>query len=360
MSFITWVVVALFVLKILRMSWTRFHSGATGDFYYFWDAGAKVLSGHAARAYMAHAIPGGSLLPLPHPPPFLLLVPVLALLPVGVSLFLFLAVTGAAYVVTARQPVRVALANPTVPYNVYWAQTGFLTSAILFGGLNRLAARPVTSGIVLGFMVIKPHLAILIPVALVAARQWKALAAAAGSVAAEIALAAFSFGPAIYVAWWTSIRRFGGSVEGGAYRWTDLSSVYALLRSLGLNDLAALAGQGLSATAAGIIVVLSWRQNWESRTSVLAAATMLVPPYLCSHDAVMMVGPLGWLAARSNWRVAIVWLLLLIPWFNTTLPNPLSLGFGVPDTTPIAAALSLFFLWRDREDDQSTLRMVSS
>jgi hypothetical protein len=68
----------------------------------------------------------------------------------------------------------------------------------------------------------------------------------------------------------------------------------------------------------------------------------------------MMVVPLGLIAARSAWRAAIVWFLLLVPWFNVTMMNPALLPFdliGGPDTTPIAAGLSLFFLWQDRSKD---------
>lgn len=360
---VSWLIAAVFAWKMVRISIGRFEANRASDFYYFWDAGANVLAGHAARAYTTHAIPGSFLFPLPHPPPFLLVAAPLALLPLQLSLLLFLGLTGVAYVLTARQPVRVALANPTAAYNVKWAQTGFLTSSILFGGVNWIAKRPLVAGAILGLMVIKPHLALLIPVALAAGRHGKAFAAAAASVAVQVALAAIAFGPSIYLAWWKSIAHFEGALEVQFWRWTDLSSTYAFLRWWGLNTYAAYAGQTLTAIGAALLVARSWRQDWSSKAAVLAAATMLVPPYLCSHDAVMMVVPLGLIAARSAWRAAIVWFLLLVPWFNVTMMNPALLPFdltGGPDTTPIAAALSLLFLWQERAKDQSSLRIVSS
>ena len=360
---ITWLVAAVFVWKMARIILGRVETGRASDFYYFWDAGANVLAGHAARAYTTHAIPGGFLWPLPHPPPFLLLAAPLALLPLGVSLALFLGITGLAYVLTARQPLRIALANPTAPYNVRWAQTGFLTSSILFGGLNWLRKRPLVSGAVLGLMVIKPHLAVFIPLALAAGRHWKSLAAAAASVAAQIVITAIAFGPAIYVAWWKSITHFAQLLDRQFWRWSDLSSTYGFLRWWGLGSPAALTGQALTAVAGALLVFQSWRHDWSSKGAVLAAATLLVPPYLGADDAVMMVVPLGLIAARSAWRGALLWFLLLVPWFNPAMINSGRLPFDVagwPDTTPIAAALALYFLWIARQSDQSTLRIVSS
>lgn len=349
-----WLIVAVFAWKILQISVQRLQFGWVSDFYYFWDAGANVLAGQPERAYTTHMTPLGELWPLPHPPPFLLIAPLFALMPVQVSLLLFLSVSGILYVATARQPLRIALANPTVPYNVKWAQTGFLTSAILFGGLNFIKRRPLIAGAILGLMIIKPHLGVFIPVALASGRQWKAFAAAAASSALLILLAAIAFGPEIYLAWLKSIGHFGGVLPERFWEWSQLSSTYAFLRWWGLNSPAAFVGQALTAVAGGLLVAQSWRRDWHSKAAILAAATMLVPPYLCSHDAVMMVVPLGVIAARSLWRAAIVWFLLLVPWFNVAMFNRALLPFDVsggPDPTPIAAALSLLFLWQWRNDD---------
>ena len=54
--------------------------------------------------------------------------------------------------------------------------------------------RQVWAGILLGMATIKPQLGLLLPVALVAARQWRALAAAAATVAALVLLSAWAFG----------------------------------------------------------------------------------------------------------------------------------------------------------------------
>src|SRR3546814_10633706 len=55
---------------------------------------------------------------------------------------------------------------------------GFLTAALLIGGLRLLGAKPIVAGILFGILTVKPQLGILLPFALLAARQWTAIAAA--------------------------------------------------------------------------------------------------------------------------------------------------------------------------------------
>jgi hypothetical protein len=119
------------------------------------------------------------------------------------------------------------------------------------------------------------------------------------------------------------------------------------LRWVGANHQAALAAQLLAAAAAAIVVFKAWHEDWESRVAVLASAALLVPPYLFTYDAVILIVPLGWLAKRDGWRVLAVWLLLLVALLGTTFLStsvlPLSTGY-LPNTTSLAAALSLVFL----------------
>src|SRR5437588_4951790 len=86
-----------------------------------------------------------------------------------------------------------ALATPAVFVNTYCGQNGVWTAAFLGGGLCLLQRRPVIAGVLFGLQAYKPHLALMIPVALLAGRQWRAIAAATVTFAllllASIALA---------------------------------------------------------------------------------------------------------------------------------------------------------------------------
>lgn len=332
-----------------RVIWLHSTGSTVGDFYYFWDAARHVLRGEAAQVYVAHATPAGPLEPLAYPPPFLLLVAPFGLIRYGASLVLWLTLTGFFCLLAARQPVRLALVHPPTAYNVQFGQTAFLTSAMLLGGANRLDRRPLVAGALLGLLVVKPHLGLLLPVALAAGRKWASLVAAAVTAVALTALAAITFGPGIYRAWWAAIPQYGNWLVTGFWRWNLLASVYGVLRWA--DHGVALAVHVLVAVAAALIVFKAWRQNWDSKVPVLAAAAVLVPPYLFTYDAVLLVAPFGWLAARQPWRALIVWTLLLVPLLGTSFLStsllPLAAG-DLPNTTPVAAALSLLFLWMER------------
>src|SRR4029077_284984 len=66
---------------------------------------------------------------------------------------------------------------PAVAFNIGSGQNAFLTSALLIGGFILLPSRPGAGGVLLGVLTYKPQLWLLAPVALVAAREWRALAA---------------------------------------------------------------------------------------------------------------------------------------------------------------------------------------
>src|SRR5260370_28092721 len=77
--------------------------------------------------------------------------------------------------VIVRRPVAIALvlACPFTAWNFIAGQNGFLTGALLGGSLLCLERQPVLAGILIGCLSYKPQFGILLPVALIAARQWR-------------------------------------------------------------------------------------------------------------------------------------------------------------------------------------------
>ena len=74
------------------------------------------------------------------------------------------------------------------------AQTGLLTGALLVGAAALVDKRPVASGLLIGALIIKPHLAILLPFWLAAGGRWRAFIAAGASVAGLLGLSWLVFG----------------------------------------------------------------------------------------------------------------------------------------------------------------------
>ena len=344
--------------KMAHVTWGHMQSNGRIDFFSFWDAGTKTLRHRAAEIYVPRMSYGGLAQPLGYPPPFLLVTAPLALLTYGAALALWLTLTGLAYFLSARQPLRLAILNPPAAYNILLGQTGFLTSALLVGGANSIAATPLIGGALLGAAIVKPHLALMVPVALIAGREWRALASGAATAVFLLAAAAIAFGPHIYADWWGSASQYRDLLQGGFWHFNMLASAYGALRWSGLGNTAALLGQLAIAILAASVVAISWRERWKSKVAVLAAATLLSSPYLFSYDAVLMIAPLGYLATSRSWRAVAIWVLMLEPLFAKIgrydyLPF---LTANLPNIIPLAAALSLFFLWQDRKEQRAEER----
>ena len=70
------------------------------------------------------------------------------------------------------------LLAPTTLITLIQGQNGLLTSALVVGGMRVMRALPIAGGVLAGSAMIKPQLAILLPLALLSAGYWRTLAAA--------------------------------------------------------------------------------------------------------------------------------------------------------------------------------------
>ncbi|MEJ0045167.1 MAG: glycosyltransferase family 87 protein [Rhodospirillales bacterium] len=144
-------------------------------------AGRLARAGLAVDAYRlevltkaeqeAAVVQGGSL-PFLYPPPILLLCAAVAGLPFAIAWLAFEAAGLVPLVLALRRllPQRWALlpllTAPAVLMNLGSGQTGFYTAASFAWAAVLLDRRPALAGAALGVLVAKPHLAVLVPVAL--------------------------------------------------------------------------------------------------------------------------------------------------------------------------------------------------
>src|SRR5580704_14796499 len=186
------------------------------DFSNVWAAGKLVLDGEQAAPYdpaRQHEAEkktfGGREVPFygwHYPPLFLMVAAGLALLPYGWALLAWMALTLPAYLVVIRsivprpETLLVAAAFPAVLVNLGHGQNGFLTAALLGGGLLLLDKRPTLAGVLIGLLAYKPQFGLLIPLVLVATARWRVIAAATATVLAAGALTSVLLGPAVWVA----------------------------------------------------------------------------------------------------------------------------------------------------------------
>lgn len=251
-----------------------------------------------------------------YPPIFIFFALPLAYLSYLASYVGWLAATALPYLAAMRTILRdqwfwlLALASPPVFFNVMYGQTGFLTAGLIGLGLALIPRRPLVAGILIGLASCKPHFGVLIPFALVAARQWRTFVSAALTVVVLALASALAFG---IDSWYGFIGSAGNSVEGfqaGAYKWKVLSSVLGLLHSLGLRAGLAWYGQIIAAFCSLLLVVWAWRGSEEYRDlrcAILCAATLLAVPMVYLYDLMLIVPAMAWLWSDMQKRGAARW-----------------------------------------------------
>ena len=166
------------------------------DVWGFWTFGRYALTHAPATIYddaALHAFQTGlgipdenGFYPYPYPPWFLLAVTPLGWLPYPAAALLWRGVTFGGLVLAVgawRWPrdgqwdraLLLAVA-PACAVSFVVGQNGFLTAALMLGGVRLLPGRPVLGGALLGALAYKPQLAILVPFFLLFGGHWRALA----------------------------------------------------------------------------------------------------------------------------------------------------------------------------------------
>jgi alpha-1,2-mannosyltransferase len=335
----------------------NFVSRNVGDFLSFWAAGAMALEGHAAASYdpVAHhhvqerVVTFTGWLPFGYPPPFLFFLLPIGLMPYALAAVTWTASTLAFYVLAARRLFKgwmvPALAFPPVLLNGVIGQNGFWTASLFLGGIALLAERPVVAGILLGTLAIKPQLAVLIPIALIAGREWRALGAAILTGLFWIVSSLAVFGTETWRAFLTSLSTFAGFARDGSIGWSKMTSVYASARLAGLSETAAWIIHGAGILAGLMFVWQVWRNSRDPliRAAALVPATLLVSPYLYFYDQIILIAPLIWLARQgtNRWLLASLFVLPVLTIAQLWLAAPLV------NLSALLTLASLALVWRE-------------
>ena len=296
------------------------------DFSSFYAAGSLVLDGRAGDVYdmAAHyareqqtfgaATPYYGWL---YPPIFLLIATPLALLPYPLALATWQGGTCALYLAViaailrrprqdggaiARLWLPVAAAFPAVFINLGHGQNGFLTAGLLGAALVVLPKRPVLSGVLFGLLAYKPQFAVVIPVALLAAGQWRTILAAGATVIALATATYLAFGPEL---WWAFAASTETSrkllLEQGDVGFEKLQSVFAAVRMVGGGISLAYIAQGIASVLAVGSVAWSWRSRRDPdlNAALLMVATLLASPHVLDYDLMILAPAMAFLVAAG-------------------------------------------------------------
>ena len=205
-----------------------------------------------------------------------------------------------------RETLWLLAAFPGTYTNLAYGQNGFLSAAFLGGGLYLITRRPIIAGILFGLLTFKPHLGILVPLALICARQWTAFTSAAVTTVLVSAASLMVFGMEPWAAFFDNLTGAAGRVSEGLFPLQKMPSLYATLVLLNVDRALAMAIQGILAILVTVPVAWLWwkRGATPAAMALLVAGTLLVSPYLYEYDLMVMavaIGLLAWEGYRGGW-----------------------------------------------------------
>ena len=296
------------------------------DFSSFYAAGTLVLDGRAGDVYdmAAHyarqqQIFGAS---TPYygwlyPPIFLLIATPLAAMPYPLALLVWQGASFALYLVviggiarrmkmpgTAQGPLWLLIAAgfPAVLVNFGHGQNGCLSAGLLGAALLALPARPLAAGLLFGLLAYKPQLGIVIPLALLAAGQWRCILAAGITAMALVCISSLLFGVELWPAFAASMeisRKL--LLEQGDVGFAKLQSVFAAVRLWGGSVALAYATQALASAVVLCGVAWTWHAKVDPdlKAALLVVATLLASPHVLDYDLTILAVAIAFFARHG-------------------------------------------------------------
>lgn len=206
----------------------------------------------------------------------------------GLAVYLF-ATTG-----KARPSLRAyaLLLAPATIENALAGQVGFFTAALFFAGITLVDRRPILAGVLLGCLTFKPHMGMLIPLALLAAGLWRPFLSAALTTLALVGLSVALFGLEAWIAYVEAVvpaQRWLLEVGTGYYVYM-MPSAFMAARNLGLDpDVGYLLQVPFGLFAAGLVYwAFRHRSDRSLQLQLLIVATFIFNPYIFTYDMTLL------------------------------------------------------------------------
>ena len=340
------------------------------DFLVFWSASSMARTGDPAsvydfqKFYKVEQTIADYPNPWVYPPTYLLMVLPLSLLPYLPSFIVWILSTCCIYLIVIRRiaphPITawLALAYPGTFQNIVHGQNGFLSTALLGGGLLLLDNFPLMAGILFGLLCYKPHFAILVPIALAAGKYWKALAAMVVSSVCFILLSGIALGWRTWAAFYNNISSPIMILIQEKSLWIKMPTTFASFLLAGFNLSLAGAFHGFVMFGAVIIVVWVWYKEAPLyiRGSALISGILLFTPYAYYYDLSLLALPLAWLGwecFRGGWELMEQRILIII-WLLPIIAPSIAIALGL-QISPILIGFLLFITLRQSYENKSLL-----
>lgn len=266
----------------------------TPDFTMLW-AGARFAVTRPHETYDWAAVTAAQMslrppvgpLPFPYPPSALPLMAPFGLLAFWPAYWSWTILSAAAFWTAARRitssPLLVFI-MPQMVLAIVLGQTTLWIGALMIWGVLVLPSRPIIAGALFGVAAaIKPQFAILVPVAVIAGRHWRAIPGGVAGLGAMLLLS-LPFGPFLWRDWAAVLGEHPAIVSGYGLDVLGASPLQ-LLKVLGLPI-------WLHAIFVAFAIWLVWRtfrgSDGKQRVLVLLIATLIATPYAIRYELGML------------------------------------------------------------------------
>lgn len=345
------------------------------DFVNVYVSGEAVREGKAADVYdwkkqedRQHQFeisgkgtrPWNGFVPWLYPPMFLGVAWLVSFLPYYTALVAYFTVGFAAcafvlYKLAGFKESKWAIAAfPGLFINPIFGNTGYITIALLGGGLFLLDTSPITAGVLFSLLSYKPQFFVLIPLALAVGRYWKALFSTCIGAGVLMLLSLLAFGSESWKGFLDGLplaRSF--ILESPRDYWLGtMHTVFSMVRLWGGSIKEAFLIQGAVSVAAAAVLAWIWSHKGTSlavRAASLCAVLILASPYSFVYDEILLAIPIALLAQEGILKgflpyekifLFVLWLLpLKFHDMGEHYPFPLTL------TPPLLVGL-IYLSWR--------------
>lgn len=324
------------------------------DFTVFWTSSVLLWRGEIAaifdpvlnQAWMEQIV-GLDLaaIPFPYPPHALYFVAPWGFLPYFVALPLWLLTTLIGLLAVLRLNlddfaarfslprwviVAAFVLSPACIVNISMGQNGFLSTALLCGGLLLLERKPVLAGLLIGLLSYKPQLGLLLPFLLIAGGYWRPFWAATATVIALLAASVIFLGIdawKLYVVEAAPQQMAFAQFGHGVFQQMT-PSYFMAGRLLGIDLALAWGVQICISIAVLCAAIWAFRQNvaFKLKCALAMVATFIVSPYVLIYDmpiiaiAILIAGCCFKASLLERTIFALAW---LFPAFAIFLPLPI-------------------------------------
>ena len=228
---------------------------------------------------------------------------------------------------------------------IYGQITIFILAAFWLGWLALERGRTYLAGAAFGLLALKPQFGIPLAAVVMACGEWRMLAGAVSSVAAQALVIWLALGSSVFAAFASTLRitlTYADWLESKPYMSHSLRAVTRLLP----NWIGVPLWVGLSAAVLWYTVRV-WKSHAPVRVrlGVVILASLLVNPHVIVYDVALLALPLVWFGAYmldDERRAHAPAFGLLVYWLFAALFIPTAAAIGLQLSVPMMLGLLVF------------------